>query len=82
MWSYLGDLSAGPPGTIYDRGGRGPYGWSMLDQVILSHSVVDLFGGVQILIMNLVASVTRGDEGAGMVKDIEGLALTGSRVPG
>lgn len=49
MWSYLGDLSAGPPGTIYDRSGRGPYGWSMLDQVILSHSVVDLFGGVQIL---------------------------------
>lgn len=49
MWSYLGDLSPGPPGTIYDRSGRGPYGWSMLDQVILSHSVVDLFGGVQIL---------------------------------
>lgn len=54
----------------------------MLDQVILSHSGVDLFGGVQILTMNLVASVTRGDEGAGMVKDIEGLALTGSRGPG
>lgn len=82
IWSYLGDLSPGPPGTIYDRSGRGPYGWSMLDQVILSHSVVDLFGGVQILTMNLVASVTCVDDGAGMVKDIEGLALTGSRVPG
>jgi hypothetical protein len=54
----------------------------MLDQVILSHSVVDLFGGVQILTMNLVASVTCVDDGAGMVKDIGGLALTGSRVPG
>lgn len=49
MWSFLGDLSDGPPGTIYDTSRRGPYGWSMLDQVILSHSVVGLFGGVQII---------------------------------
>ena len=39
-------------------------------------------GNIKSEIMNLVASVTRGDEGAGMVKDIEGLALTGSRGPG
>lgn len=49
MWSYLGDLSEGPAGTIYDTSHRGPYGWSMLDQVILSHSVLDLFGRVQII---------------------------------
>jgi exonuclease III len=49
MWSLLGDLSDGPPGTIYNTSRRGPYGWSMLDQVILSHSVVGLFGGVRII---------------------------------
>ena len=49
MWSLLGDLSAGPPGTIYDTSRRGPYGWSMLDQVILSHSLVDILQDVQIL---------------------------------
>lgn len=49
MWSYLGDLSDGPAGTIYDTSRRGPYGWSMLDQVILSHSVLGLFGRVEII---------------------------------
>lgn len=49
MWSYLGDLSEGPAGTIYDTSRRGPYGWSMLDQAILSHSVLSLFEGVKIL---------------------------------
>jgi exonuclease III len=49
MWSLLGDMSAGPPGTIYDTSRRGSYGWSMLDQVILSHSTIDLFESVEIL---------------------------------
>lgn len=49
MWSYLGDLSEGPPGTIYNRSRRGLYGWSMLDQVIVSHSVLHLFGKVSII---------------------------------
>lgn len=49
MWSFLGDMSDGPPGTIYDTSRRGYYGWSMLDQVILSHSLLDTFEEVQIL---------------------------------
>jgi len=49
MWSYLGDMAEGPPGTIYNKSRRGPYGWSMLDQVILSHSVLEIFGRVQII---------------------------------
>jgi exonuclease III len=49
MWSCLGDLSSGPPGTIYDTSSVGQYGWSMLDQVIISHSVLNHFSEVQII---------------------------------
>lgn len=49
MWSHLGDRSEGPPGTTYDTSRRGPYGWNMLDQVILNHSVVELFEDVTII---------------------------------
>ncbi len=49
MWSLLGDGSEGPAGTVYDTSGQGPYGWSLFDQVLLSHSVVDRFKRVQIL---------------------------------
>lgn len=49
MWSLLGDLSDGPAGTIYDTSNQGPYGWNMLDQVIIHHALVESFEGVQIL---------------------------------
>lgn len=49
MWSLLGDGSPGPAGTCYDTSNQGPYGWSMLDQVILNYSVVSGFEGVKIL---------------------------------
>jgi len=34
MWSLFGDNTKGPAGTVYDTSNQGPYGWSMLDQVI------------------------------------------------
>ncbi|NEQ97015.1 MAG: hypothetical protein F6K30_09860 [Cyanothece sp. SIO2G6] len=49
MWSLFGDRTDGPAGTIYDTSNQGPYGWSMFDQVIVHHSVVELFHNVQIL---------------------------------
>lgn len=49
MWSLFGDNTDGPAGTIYDTSNQGPYGWSMLDQVIIHHSVVGLFHSVKIL---------------------------------
>ena len=49
MWSLFGDGSEGPAGTVYDTSNQGPYGWSMLDQAILNHSVVDMFEEVKIL---------------------------------
>lgn len=49
MWGLFGDNTDGPAGTIYNNSGQGPYGWSMLDQVIFHHSVVDLYEGVRIL---------------------------------
>lgn len=49
MWSLFGDNTAGPAGTVHDTSHQGPYGWSMLDQVLLHHSMVDRFHNVQIL---------------------------------
>ncbi|TWU59730.1 Endonuclease/Exonuclease/phosphatase family protein [Rubripirellula tenax] len=49
MWSLQGDGSDGPAGTVYDTSSQGPYGWNMLDQVIVNHSIVDDFRGIEIL---------------------------------
>lgn len=49
MWSLFGDNTDGPAGTAYDTSSQGPYGWSMLDQVIINHSIVGLFHSVKIL---------------------------------
>ena len=49
MWSLFGDNSPGPPGTVHDTSNQGPYGWSMLDQVLLHHTMIDRFHNVQIL---------------------------------
>jgi exonuclease III len=49
MWSLFGDIPDGPAGTVYDTSSQGPYGWSMLDQVLLNYSVVGLFADVTIL---------------------------------
>lgn len=49
MWSLFGDNTDGPSGTVYDTSNQGPYGWSMLDQVLINHSVVNLFRDVRIL---------------------------------
>ncbi|MEQ9617087.1 MAG: endonuclease/exonuclease/phosphatase family protein [Phycisphaerales bacterium] len=61
MWSYLGDLSEGPAGTIYDTSRQGPYGWSMLDQVILSYSTLSLFEGVRIITAAGASSLLDGN---------------------
>ena len=49
MWSLFGDNSDGPAGTVYDTGNQGPYGWSILDQVVIHHSLVPAFSNVSIL---------------------------------
>jgi exonuclease III len=49
MWSLFGDNTDGPAGTIYDTSSQGMYGWSMLDQVLIHHSIVNLFDDVKIL---------------------------------
>jgi exonuclease III len=49
MWSLFGDRTPGPAGTTYDTSNQGPYGWNMLDQVILSYTLVDIFEQVEIL---------------------------------
>jgi exonuclease III len=49
MWSLFGDNTDGPAGTIYDTSSQGIYGWSMLDQVLIHHSIVNLFDDVKIL---------------------------------
>jgi exonuclease III len=49
MWSLFGDNTDGPAGTIYNTSNQGHYGWSMLDQVLINHSIVNLFDDVKIL---------------------------------
>ncbi len=49
MWSLFGDNTDGPAGTIYDTSNQGHYGWSMFDQVLINHSIVNLFQDVKIL---------------------------------
>lgn len=49
MWSNFGDNSDGPAGTIYDTSNQGPYGWSIVDQVVIHHSLVPIFENVRIL---------------------------------
>jgi exonuclease III len=50
MWSLMGDHNNdGPSGTAYDTSNQGPYGWNMLDQVLINHSIVDLFHDVEII---------------------------------
>lgn len=49
MWSLFGDLTDGPAGTVYDTSNQGPYGWNMLDQVVIHHSLVNIFEGVKIV---------------------------------
>ena len=49
MWSLFGDDTAGPSGTFYNTSNQGAYGWSMVDQVLISHLIVPLFHDVKIL---------------------------------
>lgn len=61
MWSLFGDGSEGPPGTIFDASSQGPYGWSMFDQVLVHHLLVDEFVRVQILDSAHTTSLVRND---------------------
>jgi exonuclease III len=49
MWGHFGDKGDGPAGTVYDTSNQGPYGWSMVDQVVIHHSLVPVFENVRIL---------------------------------
>lgn len=49
MWGHFGDKSVGPAGTFYDTSSQGPYGWSIVDQVIVHHSLVPVFENVRIV---------------------------------
>lgn len=50
MWNLLGDWTPGPPGTYYNSsGGRGAYGWNLIDQVLMRPDVVPYFKAVNIL---------------------------------
>ena len=49
MWSLFGDNNKGPAGSVYDTSNQGPYGWSMLDQVIIHYSLISIFQDVKIL---------------------------------
>ena len=43
MWGFFGDRTDGPPGTIYYRGGRLSFEWSIFDQVMFRPDVLPWF---------------------------------------
>jgi endonuclease/exonuclease/phosphatase family metal-dependent hydrolase len=44
MWSFLGDCSPGPPGTLYyQRAEHRVYFWNMFDQVLIRPALLDRF---------------------------------------
>ncbi len=49
MWSLFGDDSGGPAGTFYNTSNQGSYGWCMVDQVIIHHSIINHFQEVRIM---------------------------------
>lgn len=49
MWSHFGDITLGPAGTVYDTSSQGAYGWSMFDQALIHHSLVNIFERVDII---------------------------------
>jgi exonuclease III len=71
MWSLFGDLSTGPSGTYYYTGNRGMYGWNMLDQVMLHHSLAEYLDSVRIVdsTMNLNLADARGRPNAKAYSD-------------
>lgn len=50
MWSFFGDISAGPPGTYYypDTTHKA-YFWNMFDQVLIRPGLLDNLGDVEIV---------------------------------
>lgn len=43
MWNYLGDDTAGPPGTYYRRGGQISQFWHTFDQVLMRPSILPYY---------------------------------------
>ena len=53
MWSRLGDLAEGPPGTHYHHGSeRVEYFWNMYDQVLIRPSLLPVFPNAELRILS------------------------------
>ena len=66
MWSYMGDLSPGPPGTYYyPKGGYINYFWNTFDQVLLRPQILESFSVYSINVLtelNHVSLVNKGQK--------------------
>ena len=49
MWCFFGDSTESPSGTYYHTRTDGTYGWNMLDQVLVHHSLLPFFRNARIL---------------------------------
>lgn len=59
MWSYLGDISAGPPGTyFYNSGGDINFYWNIFDQVLIRPELLSTFSNDSIKIITKVGQVS------------------------
>ncbi len=74
MWSYLGDVSAGPPGTFYyERAQHVNYFWNMFDQVLLRPDLLEFFAAENLQILtsdgDTTFLTTRGTIDASVASD-------------
>ena len=52
MWSYLGDASAGPPGTFYyENAQHKTFFWNMFDQILLRPDLLEFFAAENLQIV-------------------------------
>ena len=52
MWSLMGDIGSGPPGTYYYDGSRIAHYWNTFDQVICRPSLIDSFQDEQLEVIS------------------------------
>lgn len=65
MWSLLGDLSAGPPGSYYYRRATSSCRfWHMFDQVLLRPELIDSFLPSELRLLTSVAGTTLTGDGS------------------
>jgi len=59
MWSFLGDISSGPPGTyFYNAGGQYNLFWNVFDQVLLRPALLEQFSDKNLQVVTQIGEAS------------------------